>query len=152
MPTDHTREGLPRNQASVLRCLQGQSGRALTAYDLLARLGPSGMRGPQTVYRALDSLVAAGLVHRVKSLNAFIACSHADEHHGHGHQHAQHRPAFAVCRNCGAVQELEDDALAAVLGVVAARTGYRISERVIELVGACPACLKQNPALTAASA
>lgn len=132
------RDELPRNQALVLDALRATPGRALTAYELLARLGPAGMRGPQTVYRALDGLQRAGLIHRIESLNAFTACTHAHEEEGHGH-HA-HRPAFAVCRSCGAVQELEDPALAAVLGVVADRSGFRVEGRVIELVGACPAC------------
>lgn len=132
---------LPRNQSAVLHTLRAETGRALSAYELLARLEPSGMRSPQTIYRALDWLVAAGLVHRIKSLNAFIACSHADGEKHHSHSHSDHRPAFAVCRDCGAVQELEDDALVAVLGVVAGRTGYQITERVIELVGTCPACV-----------
>ena len=134
---------LPRNQGTVLDALCAEPGRALSAYELLARLEPVGMRGPQTIYRALDSLVAAGLVHRIKSLNAFIACNHvhpSGEHHDHKSHH-DHRPAFAVCRDCGAVKELEDDALVAVLGVVAGRTGYRIDERVSELVGICPVCV-----------
>jgi Fur family zinc uptake transcriptional regulator len=134
---------LPRNQVTVLDALRAEPGRSLSAYELLARLEPVGIRAPQTIYRALDSLVAAGLVHRIKSLNAFIACSHVHpsgkrpDHEGHN----DHRPAFAVCRDCGAVKELEDDALVAVVGVVAGRTGYRIDERVIELVGMCPACV-----------
>jgi hypothetical protein len=36
--------------------------------------------------------------------------------------------------------------LLAVLGVVADRTGYAISRRVIELVGECPACGTANGA------
>jgi len=141
---------LPRNQATVLDALRAEAGRALSAYELLARLEPVGMRAPQTIYRALDSLVTAGLVHRIKSLNAFIACRHvhpSGERHDH-EGHNDHRPAFAVCRNCGAVKELEDDALVAVLGVVASRTGYRIDERVIELVGICPTCVGRGLAPT----
>lgn len=132
------RDGLPRNQALVLNALRSDQGRALTAYELLARLGPAGMRGPQTIYRALEGLLKCGLIHRIESLNAFTACDHAHEGHGDGH-HA-HRPAFAVCRNCGAVRELDDPALAAVLGVVADRCGFAVQDRVIELVGACRAC------------
>lgn len=148
MPSVHLRHGLPRNQATVLASLRAESGRALTAYELLSRLGPAGMRSPQTIYRALDSLVETGLVHRIKSLNAFIACTHAqpDGHHHNHEGHIDHRPAFAVCRNCGAVKELDDDVLAAVLGAVAGRTGYQIKERVVELVGICPDCVGQSAA------
>jgi len=51
---------------------------------------------------------------------------------------------LAVCRDCGAIQELDDAPLAAALDVVADRTGYRVRERVIELVGACPTCAKTS--------
>lgn len=125
-----------RNQELVLGVLRAAPGRALSAYDILQRLASGGMRGPQTVYRALEALLRAGDIHRIESLNAFCACSHADHHH-HGHAH---RPAFAVCRDCGAVKEVEDDALTAVVGVVATRTGFTVRDRVLELVGSCPAC------------
>jgi Fur family zinc uptake transcriptional regulator len=137
-----------RNQDLVLSVLRAAAGHALTAYEILARLEAVGMRGPQTVYRALDSLRQAGLVHRIESLNAFTACVHDQATArpgatGHGldhHPEHPHRPAFAVCRDCGAIQELDDAALVAVLGVVAGRSGYRVEDRVIELVGACPGC------------
>jgi Fur family zinc uptake transcriptional regulator len=138
-----TRDPLPRNQALVLGALRDAPGRALTAYELLARLHPAGMRGPQTVYRALEGLQRARLIHRIESLNAFTACTHAHAAHeqaAQDHDHHAHRPAFAVCRECGAVRELDDPALSAVLGVVADRSGFAVRDRVIELVGACGSC------------
>ncbi|HSM41507.1 MAG TPA: transcriptional repressor, partial [Afifellaceae bacterium] len=55
----------------------------LSAYDILDRLRDKGFRAPLQVYRALDKLLALGLVHRLESLNAFIACAHPDcEGHG----------------------------------------------------------------------
>jgi len=136
-----------RNQDLVLGVLRAAAGQALTAYEVLARLEAVGVRGPQTVYRALDALRQAGLVHRIESINAFTVCvhDHADRHSGPDHDHDHgHRPAFAVCRRCGAIQELEDAALAAVLGVVVDRTGYRVEDRVIELVGSCPTCAEAS--------
>ncbi|MBM3409676.1 MAG: transcriptional repressor [Betaproteobacteria bacterium] len=136
-----------RNQHLVLGVLRAAAGQALTAYEVLARLEAVGVRGPQTVYRALDALRKAGLVHRIESINAFTVCvhEHASRHRGPDHDHDHgHRPAFAVCRGCGAIQELEDAALAAVLGVVADRTGYRVEGCVIELVGTCPTCAEAS--------
>ncbi|MBM3588949.1 MAG: transcriptional repressor [Alphaproteobacteria bacterium] len=136
-----------RNQDLVLGVLRSAAGQALTAYEVLARLEAVGVRGPQTVYRALEVLRQAGLVHRIESINAFTVCvfDQAEGHCGPDHDHNQgHRPAFAVCRGCGAIQEVEDAALAAVLGVVANRTGYRVEDRVIELVGACPTCAQAS--------
>jgi Fur family zinc uptake transcriptional regulator len=134
---------LSRNQRIVLNALREGGARAQTAYDVLARVAPSGLRGPQTIYRALDALRAAGLVHRIASLNAFVACSHAQDEGGHADHH---RPCFAVCRDCGAVAELDDPALGAVLGVVGRGSGFAVAEQVVELVGRCPACLKAGSA------
>lgn len=136
---------LSRNQLIVLSALREGGARAQTAYDLLARVAPRGLRGPQTVYRALDSLRSAGLVHRIASLNAFVACSHAHDAGGDPHQHP-HRPCFAVCRDCGAVSELDDPALGAVLGVVGRGSGFAVAEEVVELVGRCPTCLAADQA------
>ena len=46
----------------------------LTAYEILEKLRPKGVSAPTTVYRALDKLVASAKVHRIESLNAFVAC------------------------------------------------------------------------------
>jgi Fur family zinc uptake transcriptional regulator len=51
--------------------------RPLNAYDLMAKLTPLAIASPPTVYRALKRLISDGKVHRIESLNAFIACSHA---------------------------------------------------------------------------
>src|ERR1700753_611182 len=51
------------------------SGRATKAYSLLdemRQIHPGS--APPTVYRALDFLLSAGLVHRIESINAFKVC------------------------------------------------------------------------------
>ena len=54
----------------------------------------AGLRAPLQVYRALDKLVETGLVHRLESLNAFVACAHK-------HCHDDCASAFAICEKCG---------------------------------------------------
>ena len=51
---------------------------------------------PPTIYRALAALTDRGSVHRLESLNAFIAC-----------QHDRHRQAsiLSICNDCGGVEE-----------------------------------------------
>ena len=52
---------------------------------------------PITIYRALDFLRENGLVHRIESRNAFIACVH---------NHDSGDPVvFLICEKCGAVGE-----------------------------------------------
>lgn len=137
---------LTRNQALVLEVLRAATGRALTAYEVLASLEPSGIKGPQSVYRALQSLLQAGMVHRIESLNAFTLCVHD---HGpakcpHGEAAPPHRPAFIVCRGCRALEEITDPGLLSFGGDVA-RRGFRVEERVLELVGVCTACDSAAP-------
>jgi Fur family transcriptional regulator, zinc uptake regulator len=60
-----------------------QSHKPLGAYDLLEKLQEKqGHRiAPPTIYRALEFLLAQGFIHRISSLNAFIACFHPEQSH-----------------------------------------------------------------------
>jgi Fur family zinc uptake transcriptional regulator len=105
------------------------------AYDLLDQLRAEHAKAaPPTVYRALDFLVAEGLIHRIESLNAFIGCA--------GPAHA-HQGQFLICRICGAAAELNDPEIAALLKEKAARLGFRIDQPTVELKGLCPRCDKE---------
>ena len=91
-----TKTDLTRNQSLVFDALVGSDG-PLSAYTLLDRLREHGFRAPLQVYRALDKLVEFGMVHRLESLNAFVACAHASESCCHDHGTV----AFAICNSCG---------------------------------------------------
>ena len=52
------------------------SHRPLGVYEIIERLARHGRPAPITVYRALDFLRDNGLVHRIESRNAFVACVH----------------------------------------------------------------------------
>ena len=60
------------------------SHRPLGAYEIIERLARQGRPAPITVYRVLDFLRDNGLVHRIESRNAFVACvhNHAGADHG----------------------------------------------------------------------
>ncbi len=92
-----TKTDLTRNQSLVFNALVESDG-PLSAYTLLDRLREHGFRAPLQVYRALDKLVEFGMVHRLESLNAFVACAHPhDGCSGHG------TVAFMICNTCGHV-------------------------------------------------
>ena len=76
-PHGHDHPDLTRNQSLVFNALTRAPG-PLSAYSLLDQLRDKGLRAPLQVYRALDKLVAFGMVHRLESLNAFVACRHPD--------------------------------------------------------------------------
>ncbi len=65
----------------VLRSV-ADSHRASGAYDIIERLAKTGPRpAPISIYRALEFLRGHGLVHKIESRNAFVACTHG-EHDG----------------------------------------------------------------------
>lgn len=123
---------LTRNQQLVLDVLSQEDG-PLSAYAILDRLRDEGMRAPLQVYRALDKLVEQGLVHRLESLNAFVACAHPDCE--------THRSvAFAICDKCGRVAEFTDEAISARLAGWARSESFRLQRTTIELRGLCAGC------------
>lgn len=103
------------------------------AYHLLEQLQRTRPGGaPPTVYRALDFLLANGLIHRVERLSAFVGCI-ADDAVGHAAQ-------FLICRACGRVTELDDHELTEVLAESARRLGFAVSGATIEAEGVCHDC------------
>ena len=130
-----TSHDLTRNQTLVLNALSGAAN-PLSAYDILDRLRGDGFRAPLQVYRALDKLVEYGLVHRLESLNAFVACTHPHEHD----DHAQAITAFAICDNCGSVTEFHDHTIEDRLQQWQAARHFRPAKTTIEIRGACRNC------------
>ncbi|WP_271168883.1 transcriptional repressor [Hansschlegelia plantiphila] len=106
------------------------------AYEVIERLTHAGEKPPApiTVYRALDFLLEQGLVHRIESRNAFVACS--SDHAG-----AEGAPVvFLICERCGAVGEAATPAFADALRALARASGFRPRAPVIEVSGECAHC------------
>src|SRR5713226_3247398 len=116
----------------VLDVLLG-SHKPLGAYEIIDRLAPKGPRpAPITAYRALDFLRENGLVHRIESRNAFIACVH---NHAAGEL-----VAFLICERCGAVGEASSAEVTATLTSAARAAGFTPKSPVIEISGVCIHC------------
>lgn len=105
----------------------------LTAYQLLEALGREGFNSPVTIYRALNRLVSEGRVHRLESLNAFVACC--------APQACYHVPIFTICRDCGSVQEVVQSELLDRLSAFASMSGFAVAEAFVELRGRCAKCV-----------
>ncbi len=111
-----------------------QSPGPATAYALLDKLKETHRAAaPPTVYRALEFLQQQGLIHRVERLQAFVGC---DE--GAAHSHAAQ---FLICRTCGAVDEVDDHAVADALDHAAAAKGFTPVHSTVEVEGTCAACV-----------
>lgn len=129
---------LTRNQSLVLDALHASGGPA-SAYDLLDRLRDEGLRNPLQIYRALNALIPRGLVHRLESLNAFVACAHPHEHgDGEGHDHGL--IAFAICGDCHRVEEFSDPDITRLLAGWAAAHAFQPDHTILELRGTCGLC------------
>jgi Fur family transcriptional regulator, zinc uptake regulator len=107
--------------------------RPLGAYELIDHLAARGGRpAPITIYRALDFLQAQGLVHRIESRNAFVACIQPHE--------PSHPVVFLLCECCGAVGEANSGAAAKALDSAARAVGFAPKTPVIEIAGVCAHC------------
>lgn len=115
----------------VLEILLERHG-AMGAYEVLERLSDEGFgHQPPVAYRALDFLVEHGLAHRIRRINAFIACAHPGE---------DHHAAFLICRECKAVAELPAGELRGALDAGARGAGFSIERVSLEASGLCPVC------------
>jgi Fur family zinc uptake transcriptional regulator len=117
-----------------------QGHEAVKAYDVLDRLGRSpGSAKPPTVYRALDFLIAHGLVHRLESLNAYVGCPQPE--------HA-HEGRFLICDGCGHVAEFDSAALRAAIAAQAKDIGFEVRAETVEVHGLCQRCRAEAPAFS----
>ncbi len=118
---------------SVLEEVAG-SHAALGAYDVLDRLARKGGRrlAPISVYRALDSLVEAGLVHRLESRNAFFAC--------HAAHAVNRRQVILACERCGTVAEVAATTVFDGIAAAAAGVGFAPARALVEVIGDCGRC------------
>ena len=122
----------------VLEVLLG-SHKPLGAYEIMDRAAAEGSRpAPITIYRALDFLRDNGLVHRIESRNAFVACV---SRHEHGEM-----IVFLICEHCGAVGEAPSAAVADQLKSAARAAGFAPKAPVIEISGVCAHCQKHDRA------
>jgi Fur family transcriptional regulator, zinc uptake regulator len=107
------------------------------AYEILAEIAKDREKAaPPTVYRALEFLQDAGLVHRLDSLNAFLGCERPE---------SPHAAQFLVCGNCRRVAEIEDPVLNRALLERARALGFHVEDSAVEIKARCTECARANP-------
>lgn len=122
---------------------------SIGAYDILGRLADKGTRlAPISVYRALDALIDAGVIHRLESKNAFFACRrlYSDDFV------KGRRPLFLSCEKCGAVAEVDSDGIFDIISKVAKAADFKPRVKFVEVTGLCPRCAEAEDAAPAAKA
>ena len=118
--------------------LVADAGMPIKAYDLLDKVREgegAGAAAPPTVYRALDFLLANGFIHKLESVNAFVACHHPNA--------AQHSAPFLICDGCHKAVELEDEHVVATLDAQARALGFSPQTQTLEVHGLCAECARK---------
>jgi len=122
-----------------LRCTRGRlavyellvsRARPLAHQDIMEGLGNSGV-DRVTVYRALETLVERGVVHKAFLQQRrwhFEAADRCGEHHCHPH---------FTCTRCEQTTCLDDVEVALVRGL---KRGYVAERQRVHISGICPAC------------
>lgn len=109
---------------------------AVKAYDLLDRIRPLDRSAkPATVYRALDFLLAQGLIHRVESLNAFVGCNCSEQ---------LHQQLLLICQSCHEVDERRGTAVMEAVRQELLQAGFAMHHQALEIHGLCARCAVQQ--------
>lgn len=91
-----------------------------------------------TIYRALDSFLEKGLLHKVPDANnvsKYALCSSQCSHEKHEHNHAHF-----ICNNCEKTYCIETIKLPLVKNT----EGFRITNSKLTLEGECPDCIAKE--------
>jgi Fe2+ or Zn2+ uptake regulation protein len=122
---------ITRGRRLVLGAM-GRAERPLSPYSLHDLLSSQGENvDTVSIYRTLETLENAGLVHRVAFSGGYLPCRLEDHPGCHHH---------LICRECGKVEEVDCPGMAAVERGAAADSRFRIERHLVEFVGLCPAC------------
>ena len=125
---------LNTKQSLVMNLLSEAKG-PLSAYQILHDLNDHGFRGPTQVYRVLDKLLELGMVHRLESMNAFVACQQEK-----CHETNKEINLFTICKICGSVQELLSNGLKNLVKSLSKDNNFLLKSSVLELNGVCSKC------------
>ncbi|MFK7825439.1 MAG: Fur family transcriptional regulator [Oligoflexales bacterium] len=114
-----------------------KSNKALSAYELADQVKQEFDRSIPTmsVYRILDVLVDAKLVHKMSLVNKYIACSHISCEHKHMFAR------FLICKNCHKVKELmtRSSTVKTIKGNME-ESGFELINNQVELNCLCTDC------------
>lgn len=127
-----------KQQQAVLRCLESRESEALSAQELAEELHREGFSvGLATIYRQLERLEEAGVVHKVNTESGafYLYCSH-----GEGR-----RDCFLLkCQRCGRIRHLDCDHLKDLYEHLETAHHFRIDPRRTLFTGLCEECAREE--------
>lgn len=137
MSTAESAPRLPKNTRLVLDLVIAQPpGQHVPAQDVYASARRrQASIGVSTVYRALDRLCAAGLIHAVR-VPGTTSVLYEPARTGHAH---------FLCAGCGGVADIDYDVPAGDIAGLNARHGLAIRSAVLTFSGLCGSCAAAAP-------
>lgn len=127
-----------KQSQAILRALERRGKRPADARALADDLREKGIPvGLATVYRQLDRLAEAGLVHRITTDAGAL------------YQYCPRQAAGEVCfllrcQSCGRMEHLDCPQLRSLYRHIAAEHGFRVDPRRTVLTGLCGPCAEQE--------
>ena len=115
-----------------------ESSKALSAYELVecCKCEGSNSLSAMSVYRILEFLESEHLVHRLETVNKYVAC----EHITCNHQHTVSQ--FLICTECGKVKETTiSKCIAEQLTQALADSGFHMAGSQLEMNCICNDCI-----------
>ncbi len=113
-----------------------RAGKPIGAYDILERLRDHGkIAAPISVYRVLDFLIEQRFVHRLATINAYMACVTPED---------PHAAQFLICQCCGSVTEISDPIIDKAIAEGAKTAHFQVSYPLVEIMGVCADCVREG--------
>ncbi|GAA3953344.1 Fur family transcriptional regulator [Allohahella marinimesophila] len=127
---------LTEKRKNVLKTLLA-SDTALSAYDIVDEYRAEFQDSipVMSVYRMLEVLAHENLVHKLASVNKYVACAHISCDHNH------EIPQFLICDQCETVREIgvRKDIIESLQDSVS-NSGFMLTSQQMELHGRCSDC------------
>lgn len=118
-----------------------ESSKALSAYELVecCKCDEGSSLSAMSVYRILEFLESEHLVHRLETVNKYVACEHITCNHKHTVSQ------FLICTECGKVNETTiSKAIAEQLAETMAAAGFHMAGSQLEMNCICNDCLEKE--------
>ena len=127
---------LSHNEKTVFSLLEN-SVKPLKAYSILYEIQKKGIKSPTQVYRALDKLIEVGKVHKIKSMNSYIACKNIN-------CLSKSSTAFLICKLCEKITEIDEKIISEQFSNICNKFNSKYSQHDLEIFGTCISCNGKN--------
>jgi len=122
--------------------------KAIGAYQILDNLATDGQKlAPISVYRSLEFLQEAGLIHRLESTNSYFACQRnfddelAENNAAPLGKCSETSPlVFLICEECGVIGEVGGGSIDSLITTVATTQKFKVDRSQLEIKGVCHTC------------